>query len=189
VPLLLTYARSIVDRMTGNSRFPTPVPSLGAVSAAIADLDVAQTATLTRTMGTVAARDRKRQVLVILLQQLKGYVQSVADQDLETATSTIESSGMSVRKRLVLPPRVFGAKAGPTPGAVKLVAPAVARRAGYEWAGTTDGGKTWITLCFTLQAKAVVTGVEREAVMMFRYRPITKKGPGNWSDPITFRVP
>jgi hypothetical protein len=189
VPLLISYARSIVQRMTGNARFPAPLPSLATVQAAIEDLDVAQAATLTRAVGTVSVRDRKRQVLVILLQQLKAYVQSVADQDFETAAATIESSGMSVRKNLVLPPRIFDAKPGPTPGSVKLVTPAAARRAGYEWAHSIDGGKTWNGNTFTLQAKHIVTGLERGSLVMFRYRPITKRGPGNWSDPITFRIP
>jgi hypothetical protein len=189
VPLLTSYVSFIVQRMTGNPFFPAPVPSLATVSAALGDLNVAQTATLTRAVGTVAARDQKRQVLVMLLQQLKAYVQSVADQDLETAATTIESSGMAVRKHLVLPPRTFDAKAGPTPGSIKLVAPAAARRAGYEWACSIDGGKTWSGNAFTLQAKYIVTGLEPGSLAMFRYRPITKKGPGDWSDSIVFRVP
>ncbi len=79
INVLITYANSVVEGMTGNTSFPTPLPALATVTAAIADLQTAETAALARTKGAAATRDAKRAVLVSLLQSLRTYVQSIAD--------------------------------------------------------------------------------------------------------------
>ena len=127
-------------------------------------------------------------MLVKLLQRLRAYVQDIADANPEEAASIVESAGMSVKKHPVMPPREFAAKQGPVSGSVKLVAPRAAQRAGYEWAMSTDGGKTWPSLPFTLQAKTLVTGLVPGSTVMFRYRPTTKGGGGDWSQTISFIV-
>ena len=131
-------ARAIVRAMTGNPWFPSPVPPLLAVEAAIEALAVAQTATRTRTLGAVALRDEKRLALITLLQQLGVHVQARADADVENAASIIEGAGMSVKRRSVPAARVFAAKRGKVSGSVTLVAPKAGNRAGYEWAYSTE---------------------------------------------------
>src|ERR1700756_4702397 len=93
---LITYARAVVTAMTANPHFPAPVPALTAVTAAIDDLQLAETAALTRAKGTIAVRNEKRTALVTLLRQLKGYVQTVVDANTETGTSIIESAAFAV---------------------------------------------------------------------------------------------
>src|SRR5579863_2894878 len=83
VPVLITYARSIVTTMTGNAAFPSPVPALATVSAAIDALEVAEKAALARTRGAVVARNERRTALIGLLQQLKAYIQAMADANVE----------------------------------------------------------------------------------------------------------
>src|SRR5690242_14339695 len=84
-PLLITYARSIVQAMTNNPTFLSPRPSMAAVEAAIAALDNAETATLTGMKGTVSERDAKRMELKMLLDQLCSYVQATADAEADRA--------------------------------------------------------------------------------------------------------
>jgi hypothetical protein len=187
-PELVVIATAIVKAMTGNTWFPSPTPTLATVKTAIGKLSTAQAAALSRALGLATARDDERAVLVKLLQQLKAYVQNIADANPETAVSIIESAGMSVKKHPVFAPREFAAKQGPTSGTVKLVAPRAAQRAGYEWGLSTDGGKTWPSLPFTLQAKTLVTGLVPGQAVMFRYRPTTKGGGGDWSQVISFIV-
>jgi hypothetical protein len=43
-PKLLAFARSILERMTGNPSFPNPAPSVADLTKAIDDLQTAQTA-------------------------------------------------------------------------------------------------------------------------------------------------
>jgi hypothetical protein len=184
-PALITYAQGIVKGMTGNAYFPAPSPTLAALTAAIADLQSAETLALTRAKGAATARNEKRAALVSLLQQERSYVQGIADGSPENGASIIQSAGLAVKKVPTHGPRVFAAKPGTVSGAVKLVAPAAAHRSSYEWEYSTDGGKTWVTMPPTLQAKTSITGLTPGSSVQFRYRAVTKTGAGDWSQPIT----
>jgi len=181
VPALVTYVQSVVTAMTGNPSFPSPAPTLAVVAAALAALHAAESAALTRTKGAVADRNDKQTALVTLLKHLLAYVQSVADADVETAATVIQSAGMAVKKVAVRKPRVFVAEQGTMSGSAKLVAASAGRRASYEWNYSTDGGKTWVIAPASLQANTTVAGLAPGATVEFRYRPVTKTGEGNWS--------
>jgi hypothetical protein len=185
---LITYARAIVTAMTANPHFPTPTPALAAVTTATDDLQLAETAALTRAKGTIAVRNEKRAALVTLLRQLKGYVQTVVDANAETGTSIIESAAIAVKKTAARKPRVFGAEPGVVSGSAKLVAPSAGGRAFYEWQYSLDGGKTWVAAPGSMQAKTTVAGLTPGASVQFRYRPATKSGEGDWSQPVTLIV-
>jgi len=187
INVLITYASGVVAGMTGNPSFPTPSPALATVTAAIADLQNAETAALARTKGAAATRNAKRAVLVTLLQSLRMYVQSIADQNAENAPAIIQSAGIGVKKTPARNPRVFAALAGANSGTVKIVAPSAGQRASYDWQSSPDG-KTWTDLGTTLQAKTTLTGQTAGTVLQFRYRPVVKAGASDWSTPVTLTV-
>jgi hypothetical protein len=188
MPALVTYAQGIVKSMTGNASFPNPVPTLATVSAAIEDFQTAETAALARTKGAVATRNEKRSALAQLLEQLKGYVQTAADGNVDNGESIILSAGIAVRKTAIRAPRIFAAKPGAVSGAVTLVAASAAHRASYEWQYSADGGKTWVAAPTTLQAKTSVSGLTPGVTMAFKYRAVTKAGEGDWSQPTSLMV-
>jgi hypothetical protein len=188
VPALITYANGIVKGMTGNPSFPTPTPSLATVTAAIDDLQSAETAALARTKGAVATRNEKRAALVALLEMLRAYIQSTADATVENGASIIQSAGIAVRKPTVRKPRVFAAEQGDNSGSVKLVAPAAARRASYDWEYSVDGGKTWVAVPSTLQARTAVSGLPPATTVQFRYCAVVKTGEGDFSPPVSLLV-
>ena len=189
VPALITYARGIVTRMMANPSFPNPTPTLAAVTATIDDLQVAETAALARTKGAVATRNDKRAALVLLLKQLRGYIQTTADASVENGAAIIESAGAAVRKTPARRARAFAAKAGAVSGTVKVMATAASRRASYEWHYSADGGKTWISARSTLQARTTIAGLASASTVQFRYRAVTKTGEGDWSQPTSLMVP
>jgi hypothetical protein len=188
VSALITYAKGMVTRMTANPSFPNPTPTIAAVSAAIDDLQVAETAALARTKGAVATRNDKRTALVLLLKQLRGYIQTTADASAENGAAIIESAGTAVRKTPTRLARAFAAKPGAVSGTVKLAARKAGQRASYEWQHSTDGGKTWITAPVTLQAKTTIAGFAPGATVLFKYRPVTKAGEGDWSQPASLMI-
>jgi hypothetical protein len=188
IQALITYGAGIVKAMTGNPSFPTVAPLLAAISAAIADLQTAETAALARTKGATVTRDEKKTALVQLLQQLKGTIQTTADANVENGASIIASAGVAVKKTVVRSPRVFGAKPGAVTGTAKLVAASAGHRASYEWEYSTDGGKTWVTAPATLQAKTTVAGLTVGTSVQFRCRAVTKTGEGNWTQPVSLTV-
>jgi len=188
VPALITVASQVAKVMTGNPNFPTPNPTPIALQKAIDDLMAAQTAAQTRAKGAVAFRNEKRQTLVTLLEETRTLVQSTADANPENGPSIIESSGIAVRKA---PTRValgFHVKPGAISGTVKIVAPAAARRASYEWSYSTDGGKTWLGMPSTLQSKTTLSGLQPQATVQVRFRAVTKIGEGDWNAAISFVV-
>jgi len=188
VPALIAYAQQIVKAMTGNAAFSTPVPALTAVTTATEDLQAAQTVARTRVQGAVITRNEKKTALVVLLEQLKDYVQTTADANIENAASIIASSGMGVRKAVLRGPRVFSARPGPVTGTARLLAGPAGHRASYEWQYSTDGGKTWVSASVTLQAKTTIVGLTPGASVQFRYRPVTKTGEGDWSQTLVLIV-
>lgn len=185
---LIAYAQQIVKAMTGNAAFPSPVPALTVLLAAIGDLQTAQAVALTRVKGAVIDRNEKKTALVALLEQLKGYVQAQADANIENGASIIASAGMGVKKPIVRGPRVFSAQPGPLSGTAKLLAAPAGKRASYEWQYSTDGGKSWVLASVTLQAKAIIPNLIPGAAVQFRYRPVTKTGEGDWSQTVVLIV-
>jgi hypothetical protein len=188
VPVLISLAKAIVQAFTGNASVPTPDPTLAIVSAAIADLETAQTGAQSRAKGTIATRNQKRLVLEALILRLKVYVQKQADADREHAPAIIQSVGMGVKRVTSRKKRAFGAKQGAVSGSVALETARVGYRACYEWEVSTDAGKTWQLASSTTQTKTTVTGLQPGATYSFRSRPVTKTGPGDWTQPVSWIV-
>ena len=188
VPPLIVYAQGIVKRMTGNTTFPNPSPALSAITSAIDDLQTAEAAALARTKGAAAARNAKRTAMVALLQQLRAYIQTTADANAPNAAAIIQSAGVEVRKTPTRTARVFAAKQGTDSGVATVVAAKAASRASYEWEYSTDGGKTWVAAPPTLQSKTTIAGLTPGATVEFKYRPVTKTGGGDWSQPVSLLV-
>ena len=188
VPALITQAENIVKAMTDNPAFPSPTPPLPTVTDAVDQLQAAETAALSRTKGAATLRNERRNALVNQLAKLKNHVQTTADANLETSASIIQGAGLAVQKNRVRPPRVFAAKPGAVSGSVTLLAQSAARRASYEWQYSIDAGKTWLASPSTLQSTTTVSGLTPGATVLFRYRPVTKVGEGDWSQPSSLIV-
>jgi hypothetical protein len=188
VPALITYAQRITTAMTGNPNFTTPSPTLAAVTAAISTLQTAQAGALSRLKGAVTTRNEARAALVVLLQQLRAYIQTTADANVENGASIIQSAAVDVRKTPVHVPRIFTAKAATVSGSVKVVAPSAGTRSSYEWEYSTNGGTSWVTAPVTLQAKTTIAGLTPGATVLFRYRPVIKTGEENWSQAVSLIV-
>jgi hypothetical protein len=176
----ITYVRSVVQKMTGNANFPSPNPTLAAVTTAVDALDAAQVKARGRIPGAAAARDAQFQVVRTLLEYLKRYVQQVADANPALARNIILGAGFGVKKDP--PPRLFGFRAEPgdTSGSVQLVAPAAGPASSYHWGMSTDG-KSFTMLPSTVQASTMVYNLTPGTTYWFRYRPVTRKGEGDWS--------
>jgi hypothetical protein len=190
VPLLITRARAIVERMTGNPWFPSPVPSLQVVEAAIEDLSKAQTRTLSRAPDSVPARDAKRMALVQRLDELRAYVWNIANENLEHAAAIVESAGMYLKRLRGSRARVFRADPGRVSGEVEVTAPRAADRAAYEFQYSLDGGSTWLPFPqpVTTKASATLRGMKPGSTVHLRYRVTVKGVTGDWSDPFAIIV-
>jgi hypothetical protein len=189
VPALLSVVQAILNAMTGNPFFPSPMPPLAAIAAVLAELRDAEVATGMRTRGMVELRDERLVALRSLMSRLKAYVQGVADDDPENAGSIIESAGMSLWRAGAGTKVPFEVKPGRVLGAVRLIVRAVAKEATYQWEWSADDGKTWNPAPATLQATTTLVGLPSGVMCLFRFRPTVRGGASNWSEPVAFRVP
>jgi len=188
VPALVTLALAVVDRMQGNPWFPSPVPSLATVKAAIDALASSQTAVLTRARGTSTKRDVALRRLKSLLTRLKAYVAGVAEDNLESAAAIVASASMRlVAARLPHKPTLAVLQRGVS-GVVYLLARAVADRARYEWQMSADDGKTWADLPATQQSETKVTGLTPGKTYFFRCRAWAPKVSVLWCNPVALIV-
>jgi hypothetical protein len=92
---LVNKARLVVERMTGNTRFPDPTPKLSDVSLAVDALDSAITEALDRGRKAIAIRRIRQREMKLMLEQLGGHVVATVGDDEEA----ILSSGFTVRRK------------------------------------------------------------------------------------------
>ena len=186
---VILYATNIAQKMTNNANFPTPTPTIATLSAAVNDLHAAETVALSRAKGSATVRNDKRAVLVSLLQQLDGYVQSIADASPENGAAIIESAGLAVRKITPRGKRTFAARPGALSGSAVVTAASVGPRSSYEWQSSTDGGKTWVFAPATTQGTTKIAGLPAGTTVQFRYLTVTPKGgQGDWSPALSLLV-
>jgi hypothetical protein len=186
---LILYATNIVQKVTNNPSFPTPTPTVAVLAAAVNDLHDAETTALSRAKGSATVRNDKRTALVALLQQLDGYVQSVADATPENGAAIIESAGLTVRKSTPRGKRPFAARPGALSATAVVTAVSAGQRSSYEWQYSTDGGKTWVFAPATTQGKTTIAGLPSGTTVQFRYLAVTPKGgQGDWSAAVSLLV-
>jgi hypothetical protein len=174
--------------MSGNKWFPKPRPGLSVVEAAIVDLEDAQTKSVSRAVGTAAARNDKHLDLKGLLEQLRVYVEAIANANPAEAVSIVESAGMYVKDKRGPSKRGLHARQRKS-REVEVSAPSAGNRAGYEFQHSLDAGKTWLPFPqpFTNYRTAKIE-LEPGTRVLFRYRAIVKGLAGDWSDPIAYIV-
>jgi hypothetical protein len=187
-PAFIIYAQYVVDRMTGNTWFPDPVPALDKVQGCIDVLHDAETDALDLTKGKKQVRNAALRRLVSHMDLLKAFVQFVADENPAEAVAIIESAGLSVKGRSYPVKEPFSARPWRVSGSVLLMVVAAAKVAGYHWQVSDDAGQTWKTLETTLQAKTVVPRLVPQKTYWFRYRTVVRRGPRDWSEPVSIVV-
>jgi hypothetical protein len=123
---VIADARHYVLSMTGHAYFPSPEPSLAAVTLLTDEQAAAQQAALSRAKGLTTQRDVIRKKLELMLTTLGAYVESTANRtgDPDMASAIIAASGMEERKFTPRTSKAFSAVHGPVSGSVRLSCPA-----------------------------------------------------------------
>jgi hypothetical protein len=184
IAALISRSTTIASAIEANkATFTSPTPPLATVNAAIATLTSAESTFKAHT-GTRSDRDAARVALVALMQQLHTYVQGVVNANPSEAAVIAEEAAMALKKPTTHSKPPLAVKQTVS-SAVKVVAKAIAGAKANDWQYSTDGGKTWLDAPTTTKASTTITGLVPGATVMYRHRPITKDGPGDWSQPIT----
>ena len=188
VPDQIKFGEGVQSGLNNNPYFPLPDPIIAAYIVALGNYSAAETAAQTRAKGTIPARNAAKVVFIGATHALKARVQQVADANPENAEAIITSTNLMVRKAAIRQRQTFMAKPGTISGSVHLTAQSAGPRACYEWQYSIDGGKTWVQVANTMQAKTTIVGLPVAVVVEFRYRVTTKLGMGDWSLPTSILV-
>ena len=79
---LIAFIRNVITLMTNNTQYPTPTPSLAAITASVNAFETAVHDALDGGKIAIATRNAERMELVALMRQLAAYVQANCDADL-----------------------------------------------------------------------------------------------------------
>ena len=184
-PKLAAKADFILERMTDNPAFPRPVPELGIVKDAVDALRSAMVGALDGGRTATALKNARHRELRLLLNQLAGYVASVA----EGNELAILGSGFGVRRPSSPAPEPgkpadLRANISDHTGRVDLTwapeGPAVSYHIQWAASETTDD-KAWQLVAVSTRSSARITDLPSGQVAYFRVAGIGTKGMGPWS--------
>jgi|HubBroStandDraft_6_1064221.scaffolds.fasta_scaffold370626_1 hypothetical protein len=183
----IEYVDLVITKMASSAYFtnPAPTPTLASVQTANNTLKVAQVAARGGGVGTVAARDADHRVVTLLMQELRGFVQSTADANVAVAASVIESAGMFVRKSPTRTKVDFAVTEGAVTGSALARVKSQGPGATYWWAFSSDQ-KTWTTAPVTRTAQTTISGLTAGTTYYFRYQVLTSEGLGDWSQIVSY---
>jgi hypothetical protein len=184
---MVDRARFHEQRMTDNAAFPTPTPALAAIAAARTALEEAITAAIDGGRTARAIRSARRAELKQLLDQLAGYVASVA----EGNELAILSSGFELKRRSAplpepLAPAGLRATGSPHPGRVALDWQPARGAVSYHVEvnrASPDDAAAWELMGVSTKARHTATGLSHGRIHWFRVAAIGTAGMGPWSDP------
>jgi hypothetical protein len=173
--------------MQGNAHFPAPTVPIATLLAHTAEVEQAQVVAQGGVHGAAAERDAKLLIAKGDLEQLRTYVETVASGYGEEAEAVVTSSGMTVKRSAGPRKPLFAVKQGPVSGSAILVVRHPGVVTNFYWQYSTDGAQ-WTSAPDTVVARRDLEGLTPGVRYFFRQRTNTRKGTGDWSDPIAFMV-
>jgi hypothetical protein len=175
--------------------FASPTITMAEFLILITALAAAQQYVLaTRSTGSAAARDVRRNLVWMAMESLRVYVQGLCDVvSADAAIALIETAGLRVAATPVHTKPLLAATPTTTPGLVHLsanasllVGPAdIHKRPTFHWQWSADGGQTWNSSTSTPHASTDIPGLSLLGTYSFRVSVTVGKVPGAWSQAIS----
>ena len=187
VPQKITLARRVLEYMTGNSNFPSPLPMLADIVAATDALELAQQA-LPGGPAATEIRNLREKEWDVKMSNLQAYVESIAQGDPEIALS----SGMALRDPKkpvgILPaPEWVIVRVGVATGSAKLRWKANRKSSGYRIEATTDPSLGWPMVFQSEKASIKIDGLTPGVKYYFRVATLSRAGYEGYGPVVTIR--
>jgi hypothetical protein len=182
---LSAFAQNVIDGMTGNPAFPTPLVPIADLQTALTTFNAKLAASLNGGRLEMAERDAAAAALTLLLRQEAAYVQGVAGLNLAMLLSSGFKSTNTNRTPIPLPkPEIDRID---NPGSAQLqvrVKPVPTARA-YEVRMSYNGGSFQVVGIFT-QSRILLENLTPGTVYVVQARAIGgSTGSSDWSDPVS----
>lgn len=183
---LAAFVDLVVERMTDNPNFTTPIVPLASLAAANTAFKAAITGAAGGDREAIAERNAKRDALIVLVAQLGAYVQAVAAGEL----SVLLSSGFEpVRPKappVPLPKPEILSISNPASGQLALRLKKIDTARAYE-VRISHGANGWQNSgVFTQARKIVLSDLIPGTTYTVQVRAIGgSTGASDWSDPVS----
>ncbi len=184
---LVIVCNTIIGAMTGNAKYPTPTPELTDIQVLLDDF-TAKLA-IARKRGSpedTALKDESRSPLIVVMQQLGYYVNSVAQGHLSTLLSSgFPTNSTSFANQVPLKVDNVRLSDGRQSGQVKLdFAPQrIATIYEYRYRIRTDNPSEWGDRFTTTSSRSnIIAPLEVGKFYEVQARAINTQGVGDWSD-------
>jgi hypothetical protein len=182
------FGKSVATHLSQDPLFSPPPAAIAALEAGVAALEETLVAVESRRFGAGAERKARQSDVLAALQDLRAYVQTLADTlPTNEAAMVAARAGMAVKDAKGPKRGGLTVEQGRTSGSAHAFAPAAKTRAGYEWQYAREGG-AWVSVPFTVHADVELTGLAPGALYSLRARAVTANGPSDWLQTVTFRV-
>jgi hypothetical protein len=184
---LIVATGHIVDAMTGNTNYPTPVPALATVVTARGSYVTAVNA-LNRSKASLVQRNDTRAALTTLLRSLALYVQQTSAGNL----GILLTSGFPVQKPKRQPAQVLAApqklvlRRAKVSGQILARCKAMDQATGYQWRFAPATTPTaWIQPDPVTTASYTLANLTPGTSYLVQVRALGSRGPSDWSDSAT----
>ncbi len=183
---LILDINDIITGMTGNASYPTPSPTLAAVTAALNTFTTALSNASGGGVVLTSAKNAARAGLVALVRELANYVQVACKGDI----TVLLSSGFPIQKPVRNPvgqlpvPSNLTVSLGTYTGQLNASASPVFGAAVYNWRLTTAAAQTTVVQSAqTTAASNTFTGLTPGIVYNAEVNAVGAAGPSDWSPP------
>ena len=186
--LLITDTQTIITDLTGNVSYPTPAPTLVAITTALDEFTIALANAADGGITLTAIKNDKRAALVVLLRNLANYVQVTCNGDL----TVLLSSGFPIQKPQRSPIGVLPAPVnlvvslGELSGQLNAVVPPVFGASVYNWRlMATNAPTVVLQTAQTTAGRTTFTGLTPGVAYTAQVNAVGAAGPSDWSQPVT----
>ena len=188
-PELSEYTRGILDRMVGNTRFPTPNPTLPNMETSLTDFNEAVIAALEGNKNETILKNQKRKNLENALTLLGSYVEDNSDNDPGILTSSGFALWSAPKKVDPATPTNLKLIDGPHSGEVIVSFKGSRAAITYLVRYTEDmTAGNWKLSDPFFKSKMTLQGLNVGKYIWVQVKALNKNGISEWSDPAVLMV-
>lgn len=191
----IAKGRQVVTALTNHTSFPTPIPSLADITAALNNLEKALgevQAARSEVSTKVVIQDNAEALVNQLLTQIGGYVESVAGKDDQLiASAGLETKATPTAPTVPSSPQALSATAGEHEGEILLSWKSVSNARSYTIEFSTDPAESasWVHVGIAASAHKTINNLKSGTRYWFRIAAINTVGHSGWSEQATKIAP
>jgi len=182
---LIGDTQAVINGLTNNPNFATPIPALADVSAALAAFTTAVAEAVNGGKEQTVAKKARRAELAALLRQLASYVTVTSNGDMEK----LLSSGFPYQKPTrspvgtLPPPAAPTLRFGPKAGQLDATIAPVYGSSAYNWrVALASDPDTFVQTAQTTGGRCIFVGLTPGKVYSVQANAVGSAGPSDWSD-------